>query len=145
MTPPFRPARLLVALAALALLAACSSSDGSTAAPPTTSSPPATAPVTPSAAPSTPSAQPSATKAEAATVTIEGFEYQVPKSVPAGTPLMVLNKDSEAHTLTLGGDADVQVVIQGGKTVTITAPSKAGAYPVVCDFHGDMTSEVVVT
>ena len=144
MTPRPRPTRLLVALAGPLLLAACSSSDESTAAPPAAASPPATAPVTSSAAPSTPTAQPPATKTPAATVTIEDFEYQVPKSVPAGTPLMVLNKDNEAHTLTLGGDADVQVVVQSGKTVTITAPTKTGSYPVVCDFHGDMTSELVV-
>ena len=141
MTPRSHPTRLLVPLAALALLAACSSSSGSTAAPSTTSSPPAAAGP---AAPPSPAAQPSATKAQAATVTIEGFEYQVPTSVPAGAKVMVLNKDSEAHTLTLGGDADGQVVVQGGKTVTITAPSKSGSYPVVCDFHGDMTSELVV-
>lgn len=136
------PTSLLAALAALALLPGCASSGGSTAAPSTGSTPPAAAaPATPSA----PAAQPSTSaQPQAETVTIESFEYEVPESVPAGARFRVTNEDDEAHTLTLGGGADVQVVVPKGGTVTVKAPSEAGSYPIVCDFHGGMTSELVV-
>lgn len=150
---PTRPLslHLLAAVASVALLtAACSSSEEAAPGPaslPTTAAP---APETTSAAPTgsapataveSPTASPAAV--EPASITIEGFEYEVPASVQPGAQVQVTNQDSEAHTVTLddGGDA---VVVQGGSTVSFTAPAEPGTYTIVCDFHGGMSAELVV-
>ena len=152
--------RLLVPVAAVVLLAAaCSSADDEAASARPTApaasasasasasqepSPEVAAPTTP--APTTPAAAPSAEAAAAppATVTIAGFDYSVPPSVAAGAEVQVTNEDREAHTFTLSGGGGVQVVVPGGATVSVTAPAKAGRYPIVCDFHGGMTADLVV-
>lgn len=153
MTPSPLPARTsakhLLGLVAAGLIAtACSSSSGGSAAgtaaspaaaAPTTSAPAASAPgALAPAVPSTPAA------AAASTITIKNFAYDVPASVPAGANVMIVNKDGEAHTVTLGGDAKVKVVVQGGSTGMLTAPAKAGNYPITCDFHGNMHGRLVV-
>ena len=157
--------RLLVPVAAVVLLAAaCSSADDEAASARPTApaasasasasasqepSPEVAAPTTPAPtipAPTTPAAAPSAEAAAAppATVTIAGFDYSVPPSVAAGAEVQVTNEDREAHTFTLSGGGGVQVVVPGGATVSVTAPAKAGRYPIVCDFHGGMTADLVV-
>ena len=141
-TPPFAvrlSVKQLLGLIAAGLIAtACSSSSGGSAvgtpASPTAAAPAATAP----AAPSAPAA------AAAPTITIRNFAYDVPAAVPAGAKIMVVNKDGEAHTVTLGGDAKLKVVVQGNSHATLTAPAKAGSYPVTCDFHGNMHGQLVV-
>ena len=151
MSPRPLPLRLLVAVATVALLtAACSPSDG---APPVSAPLSATAtpaPATTSASPTgsgpaTGDAAPTATSApvEPAGITIEDFDYDVPASVPPGAQVQLTNQDSEAHTVTLknGGPS---VVVQGGATTTLTAPAEAGTYSIVCDFHGNMSAELVV-
>lgn len=139
--------RLLVAGAALALTAsACSSGDD--ADPASAPEPAASAPATESPASPVPVQTPAEAPTEAAAppgeavVTIEGFDYEVPDSVPAGSEVRVVNADREAHTFTLRG-TDVRLVLQGGASGSITAP-EAGTYEVVCDFHGGMTAELVV-
>jgi plastocyanin len=151
--PRTTSARLLLCAAALALVAtACSSGDDAdTASPgspaPTAPAPAEVEPTSPDPAtpdPATPAPEETADgTGEAASVTIEGFEYEVPESVEAGSQVSVVNDDREAHTFTLAG-SDVQVVVQGGATETFTAPD-AGSYTVTCDFHGGMTAELVVT
>jgi len=138
------PARLLMSAAALALGTACSSSpsadttapDAGAAGPPASS-----APATP--APSSPADKPTESAA-APVITIVDFEYAVPAAVPAGAKVLVTNRDSEAHTVTVQGGGDAKVVVQGGETATFTAPAQAGTYPIVCDFHGNMQAELVV-
>jgi plastocyanin len=159
MNPSQLPTRMLLSLAVVALLGtACSSSDGmDSAAAPTAPAMASTAPMAEPSEPSEPSepatmpsavAEPSPpapadTGAEAVTITIADFDYAVPGPVAAGAEVKVLNKDREAHTVTLKGDSDVQLVVQGGETDTFTAPP-AGTYTIVCDFHGNMTAELVV-
>lgn len=131
----------LLALAAVALItAACSSSSGSSAAGTATPSPPAAA--APAATASGAASAPAA--AAPSTITIKNFAYAVPASVAAGAKIMVINKDGEAHTVTLGGDAKVKVVVQGGSNAMLTAPAKAGTYAITCDFHGNMHGQLVV-
>jgi plastocyanin len=77
-------------------------------------------------------------------ITIADFAYAVPSSVPAGAAVRVVNRDREAHTVTLGGGDGTSVTVAGGASGTLTAPAAAGSYPVGCDFHGDMTSTLVV-
>jgi plastocyanin len=64
--------------------------------------------------------------------------------VPAGAAVRVVNRDREAHTVTLGGGDGTSVTVAGGASGTLTAPAAAGSYPVGCAFHGDMTSTLVV-
>ena len=145
------PLRLLVAVATVALLtAACSSSDEG---PPVSASPSPTAtpapPTTPAAptgsAPATAAPAPTASSApvEPAGITIEGFDYDVPASVPPGAEVQITNNDSEAHTVTLENDGP-SVVVQGGATTTFTAPAQPGTYKLFCEFHGNMSAELVV-
>jgi plastocyanin len=142
--------RLLVAAAALVVTAsACSSCDEvDTASAPASPEPAASAPATQTPASPAPAETPGQAPTEApppadeAGVTIEGFDYEVPETVEAGSEVMVVNNDREAHTFTLRG-TDVQLVVQGGASGSFTAP-EAGTYEVVCDFHGGMTAELVV-
>ena len=142
---PHRPTRLLLVLGAAALLATgCSSGEDSAAPSTTTDTAAPTAAAEPSAPPaSADAAAPASPAAEALTITISEFTYDVPESVPAGADIEVVNEDREAHTLTLA-DGGPSVVIQGGATEILTAPA-AGSYGIVCQFHGSMTAELVVT
>ena len=150
-SPPSHPrrAKLLAPLAVVAVLAtACGSTDEGAAAPDPAVSPStkatAPSPSSQSPAPSTEASAPSSApaRAEPVTVTISGFEYGVPDSVPAGAELTVVNEDAEAHTFTVRDGESV--VVQGGMTATVAAPAAAGAYEVVCEFHGGMTATLVV-
>ena len=141
-----RPLRTALPLLALALLGtACSSATTPSAA---QDSPPPPAAVTPSAVgsatpgASTPSTTPAGT-ATGATLTIRDFAYAVPASVHPGAALTVVNKDGEAHTVTVAGGS--RVVVQGGATATLHAPSKTGTYKISCDFHGNMHGDLLVS
>lgn len=140
--------RLLLPVVALAALTTACAADptpappGAAAAPSPTDPAPAGSAGPATSSPAAPAA--STAPAAAATITIEDFEYGVPATVPAGAEVMVVNKDGEAHTVTLGG-TDVNVVVQGEATVKLTAPAKAGKYKIGCDFHGSMAAELVVT
>lgn len=78
------------------------------------------------------------------TMTIKGFEYDVPDSVPAGSTIEVVNEDTEAHTVTFRGGTSTTVPGRGVRTL-VTAPAKPGTYQIVCDFHGGMTAQLTVT
>lgn len=142
-----RPLRTALPLLAVALLVtACSSSATPSAA--RVSLPPATTATTPptagSATPgsSAPSTAP-AVAAPAATITIQGFAYATPASVHPGAAVTIVNKDGEAHTVTLAGGS--KVVVQGGTKATLRAPSKPGTYKISCDFHGNMHGDLLVS
>ena len=141
-----RPLRTVLPLLALALLGtACSSSATPSAA---QDSPTPSAAATPSAAgsatpgASTPSTAP-ADAATGATLTIRDFAYAVPASVHPGAAVTVVNKDGEAHTVTVAGGS--KVVVQGGMTAMLRAPSKPGTYKISCDFHGNMHGDLLVS
>ena len=143
MTP--RPLRTALPLLTLALLVtACSSSTTPSAARQPTQ-PPATATTPPTAGVATPSAATpnTAPAAAPATITIRNFIYAVPASVHPGAAVTVVNKDGEAHTVTIAGGS--KLVVQGGMTATLRAPSKPGKYKISCDFHGNMHSDLLVS
>ena len=141
-----RPLRTALPLLALALLGtACSSSTTPLAArdsspPPAAATLSAAGSATPGA--STPSTNP-AGAAAGATLTIRDFAYAVPASVHPGATLTVVNKDGEAHTVTVAGGSGV--VVQGGATATLRAPFKPGTYKISCDFHGNMHGDLLVS
>ena len=138
--------RLLPLVATVVLLTACSSSEQpatTTATPePTRSGAPSTSPA-PSAPPA-PATSASAATAQGATITIRDFDYAVPASVTAGAQVEVVNDDGEAHTLTIPGGPSI-VVPPRGASMTFDAPAEAGTYDILCDFHGNMTAQLVVT
>lgn len=143
MSPP--SLQLLLPVVTLALLTACSSSEQETttvATPePTASTAPSTSPAPPTSP--APASSASAAAAQGAKITIESFDYAVPASVAAGAQVQVVNNDGEAHTLTIPGGPSI-VVPPRGSTMTFSAPAKAGTYDIVCDFHGNMTAQLVV-
>lgn len=152
MSPRLILLRLLSLGAGVVLLTACSSSEQGTttmATPePTRStaqstSPAASAPAAP-ATPPAPATSAGAATAQGATITIKDFDYAVPASVAAGAQVQVVNNDGEAHTVTIPGGPSI-VVPPRGSTVTFSAPAKAGTYEIVCEFHGNMTAQLVVT
>ncbi|MFI6012162.1 cupredoxin domain-containing protein [Streptomyces sp. NPDC051243] len=120
--------------AAVALLLATACADGDDEPAPTSPRP--------TASPTSPS--PTATGA--AVITMEGFEFSPANpQVRPGEKITVVNKDSEAHTVTATeGDAFDTGSIDGGKSGTFTAPSEAGEYAFVCTFHPNMTGTLVV-
>ena len=149
--------RCLLTLALL--VTACSSSTTPSAARQPTQ-PPATATTPPTAGSATPNAATpnvatpnvatpnaatpnTAPAAAPATITIRNFIYAVPASVHPGAAVTVVNKDGEAHTVTIAGGS--KLVVQGGMTATLRAPSKPGKYKISCDFHGNMHSDLLVS
>ena len=134
-------------------LSACGSS-GSTASQPamksgSQESSSAASPGTPS--PAAPSTSPAATPGSAlpaaagpGLITIKDFRYVISGPVAPGEKVMVRNEDTQSHTVTSGKGGFTVVVTGGGGSATFTAPGKAGAYPLACNFHGNMTGTLVV-
>lgn len=158
---------IVVTVACSVVLSGCGTDDGAaTAAAPTAvaspdaspdvssdaSAGPGVAPTAPgssepSVAPSaTPPIEPSpaAEEAEELVIRIVDFAYEVPATVPAGATVIVVNDDSEVHTVTSSGSEAFAVSVYGGETATFTAPAEPGEYRVVCLFHGNMTATLVV-
>lgn len=73
-----------------------------------------------------------------AMITIKGFAFKSPASVPAGAKVTVTNKDATAHTVTSDKGGLFDIKVNPGTSVTFTAPSKAGSYPFHCMFHSNM-------
>jgi plastocyanin len=104
---------------------------------------------TPSAAPT--SAAPTSSATTPATggggaLKIASFAYDpTPLTVTPGEQVAVTNADSAEHTVTsdMAGlfAADE---IKYGKSVTFTAPAKAGTYTFHCQYHSNMHGTLVV-
>jgi plastocyanin len=124
-------------LLGLAALTACgSSSDSSPSDASSTSS---------SAAPSSSSAAaPSSSSAEPASIMIMDYKYSGTTKIAPGAKVMVMNHDSEAHTVTADKGSAFDVTIPPGKTATLTAPSKPGSYAYHCTYHSNMHSTLTV-
>jgi plastocyanin len=128
---------LSLALAGAVLpLAACSSSSSGTASGTTTTA-------------TTSSTTSSATAPAAAdSITISNFAF-APKSITVapGAKVSVTNKDTTTHTLTSTNSPAAFDTgdIAPGKTVTFTAPSKAGSYAYICQIHQYMQGTLIVS
>lgn len=77
------------------------------------------------------------------TMSIVNFKYKLPATVSPGEKLKVTNADGVAHTITLE-KAKIDVKIAANGTATVTAPDKAGTYPITCDYHSNMHADMVV-
>ncbi len=92
-----------------------------------------------SAAPAAPAEQ-----AQAA-ITIEGFAFDGPESVPAGTAITVTNLDGAPHTLTFRQAGIDTGTLDGGASATVTAPTEPGTYDFFCTIHPSMEGRIVIT
>lgn len=111
----------------------------------------APAPSTPAAASTAPGADDESAgtsdeaPAEEVVITIEGFAYTVPDSVPPGAQITVRNADGVGHTVTSDdGGATFDVPVGPGEEVTFTAPEEPGEVPFHCTPHPAMTATLVV-
>jgi plastocyanin len=115
-TPRSRLAVLVLVVAALALsLAACSSSSKS-----------------------------SSSGSGSAVITMQNTSFKVAGPVKAGATVNIKNNDSFTHTVTSDDGTSFDVSVDGGKTATITAPSKAGTYKFHCNIHSNMHATLTV-
>jgi plastocyanin len=83
-------------------------------------------------------------QASALKITIDGYKYASPATVPPGAQITVINNDSAEHTVTsdTAGAFDTEV---GGKSqATFAAPSQPGSYPFHCTYHPNMHGVLVV-
>jgi plastocyanin len=81
----------------------------------------------------------------AAQITIKDFSFTVAGSVAAGSTVTVKNDGPSTHTVTADKGEFNTGNVDGGKTVTFTAPSKAGDYAFHCSIHSSMTATLKVT
>jgi plastocyanin len=137
-----RTRKLLLAAivtAAVVGLSGCGSSGDSSNAGSTQKS---SAPTSPRPS-SGPSGKP-AHAAAAAMITIKSFAFQGPSSVKPGAELMVMNSDSETHSVTSDTSGLFDVNVEAGATAKLTAPSKPGSYAYHCKYHSNMHGTLVV-
>jgi plastocyanin len=115
-SPRSRLAMLVLVVAALALsLAACSSSSKG-----------------------------SSSGSGSAVITMQNTSFKVTGPVKAGATVNIKNNDSFQHTVTSDDGTSFDVTVDGGKTATITAPSKAGSYKFHCNIHSNMHATLTV-
>ena len=77
-------------------------------------------------------------------IRIVDFSFGQPRTVKAGSVVQVSNADAEAHTLTAMNGAFDTGSVDGGSTVSFTAPNAPGTYEFYCDIHPSMTGQLVV-
>ena len=100
-----------------------------------------------------PSAEESSTTADAgaddtasgSTVVAEGFAFEVPGPVAAGSTVTFENEDDVPHTMTADeDDAFDSGRVVGGSQAEVTAPDAAGEYAFHCEVHPSMTATLTV-
>ena len=128
---PTRTIRLIVAVAALTLFAACGSSSGSSKA--------TTAAATATTAPS------GGTTSSSGAVTIKGFGFNPsPLKIKVGTKVTWSNADPATHTSTSDTGVWNTKSIKPGSSASFTF-TKAGTFKYHCDIHPTMTAEIDVS
>jgi plastocyanin len=79
-----------------------------------------------------------------AVITMQNTSFKVAGPVKAGATVNIKNNDSFAHTVTSDDGTSFNVSVDGGKTATITAPSKPGSYKFHCNIHSNMHATLTV-
>lgn len=123
-----RSPAVLSAVGLLLALTGCSDSDSGGSGSTATASPPASSP------------------GGAARIDIRNFAFNPASiSVRAGATVTVTNDDTTTHTVTASGAKTFDTGdIAPGRTVTFTAPAKAGSYPYICTIHPFMKGTLTV-
>jgi plastocyanin len=135
MTPTRIAAIAAATIIGLTGLSACGSSGGSSSSSKSSS---ASKTSTPSSSPAPSSSSGGSSSSKMAMITIKDFKYSGAKTVAAGSKVMIMNNDAEAHTVTADSGSAFDVTVAPGKTATLTAPSKPGSYAYHCTFHSGM-------
>ncbi|MDQ6642128.1 MAG: cupredoxin domain-containing protein [Actinomycetota bacterium] len=78
-------------------------------------------------------------------IMIKNFAFAGTSTVHPGTKIMIMNMDSEAHTVTADTGKAFDVKVDPGKSVMLTAPSKPGTYAYHCNFHSSMHGTLKVS
>jgi plastocyanin len=83
----------------------------------------------------------------ATSISIKNFMFSPSNlTVKPGAKVTVTNHDSVTHTVTATSKSAFNTMdIGAGKTVTFTAPTKAGSYPYICDIHPYMKGTLTVS
>ena len=79
-----------------------------------------------------------------ADIRMRNTAFSVAGPVKAGATVSIKNNDSFTHTVTADDGTSFDVSIDGGKSATGTAPSKAGAYKFHCNIHSTMRATLTV-
>lgn len=77
-------------------------------------------------------------------ITIQAYSYMVPKHVPAGARVKVVNLDDVTHTVTADDRSFNVRVHHHGHTGYFTAPAQPGRYTFFCRVHSSMHGVLVV-
>ena len=80
-----------------------------------------------------------------AQITIKDFSFTVAGSVTAGSTVTVKNDGPSTHTVTADKGEFNTGNVDGGSTMTFTAPSKPGDYAFHCSIHPTMKATLKVT
>ena len=67
------------------------------------------------------------------------------RSQKTGATVNIKNNDPFTHTVTSDDGSSFNVSVDGNKTATITAPTKAGTYKFHCNIHSFMHGTLTVT
>ena len=135
------PLLAVVVTVAVIGLSGCGSSGGSADSPASATTPSST---TPGNAPSSAPPKTPMDMAGMAMITIKDFAFEGPASVQPGAAIMVMNNDTETHTVTSDEAGMFDVNVEAGGTATLTAPTEPGTYAYHCTFHSDMHGSLVV-
>jgi plastocyanin len=84
------------------------------------------------------------TGSSTADITIKDFSFTA-TPVKAGATVTVHNDGPSTHTVTANDGTSFDKSVDPGKTITFTAPAKAGTYPFHCSIHTQMKSKLIVT
>jgi plastocyanin len=133
----------VTAVACTAVLAACGSSTPAQSPPSSATTVAASGGTSPAASGSS-SAAASQPATPPAVITIDKFAYAVPVSVSPGAMVTVVNKDSEAHTVTADSGGAFDDKATAGASTRFQAPSQPGSYPFHCTYHSNMHGVLVV-
>jgi plastocyanin len=140
----------LAAAVLVAGLSGCGSSGTTAGSGTTTSQTSSSAPATPPDRSTSPSTAPGASAPRDASkpvqplIAIRDFSFAAPGPVAPGATVKVQNADGETHTVTSVKPGAFNVTVSGGGRTTLRAPTKAGSYAFVCNFHANMKGTLVV-
>jgi plastocyanin len=82
--------------------------------------------------------------ADAVALTISGFDFGDPITVPIGTEVTITNEDGAPHTWTSNDGVWDSGSLSGGDSFSFTF-NDAGEYAFFCGIHPSMTGSITVT
>lgn len=81
---------------------------------------------------------------ETGEIVVSEFRFAVPATVSPGQQIIVRNEDTVEHSVSADSSGAFDVDVDGGETVTLTAPSTSGVYAFHCEYHPNMVGTLDV-